>query len=72
MRVAVSGLKRVEKEEVAQTRAVRDELRRHCWLTGMRDFARRARIDPTNLNRTLKGRGEPGWLMLTKFKALLA
>ena len=69
---AASRLRRVESEEAEQTERVLDEVRRHCELTGLRRFARRARIDPANLNRVLKGRGEPSRLVLAKLQALLA
>ena len=69
---AASRLQRAESEEAEQTERVLDEVRRHCELTGLRRFVRRARIDPANLNRVLKGRRKPSRLMLAKLQALLA
>jgi transcriptional regulator with XRE-family HTH domain len=70
--IGVSRLQRAEREEVEQARSVLDRVRLHCRLTGLRRFARRAGVDPANLNRVLKGRNEPSLLMLAKLQALLA
>jgi transcriptional regulator with XRE-family HTH domain len=70
--VAVSRLQRIERDEAEQTNSVLEEVRRNCQLTGLRDFARRAGIDPANLNRILKGRRKPSQLVLAKLQALLA
>ena len=70
--MAVSRLQRAEQEEVAQTKCLLDEVRRYCKLRGLRYFARRAGEDPANLNRVLKGRGEPSRVILVKLQALLA
>ncbi len=68
----MSCLQRAEREEVEQTRSVLEEVRRRCKLEGLRSLARRAGLDPANLNRVLKGRGKPSRLMLAKLQALLA
>ena len=69
--VAVSRLHRAEREEVEQEQDVLDEVRRHCQLTSLRDFARRAGIDPANLARVLKGRSKPSRVMLVRLEATL-
>ena len=70
--VAVSRLQRAEREQVEQTSRVLAEVQRHCKLTGLRHLARRAGIDPANLNRVLKGGRKPSTLMLAKLQALMA
>ena len=70
--MAVSGLQKTAWEEAERERSVLDEVRRHCRITGLRRFARRAGVDPANLNRALKGWGKPSRLMLTKLQAFLA
>jgi transcriptional regulator with XRE-family HTH domain len=70
--MAVSRLQRAEREEAEHTKSVLDEASRHRKLTGLRHLARRAGIDATNLNRTLKGLRKPSSLMLAKLQALLA
>jgi hypothetical protein len=69
---AISHLQKAKREEAEQVRSVLDEVRRHCRLTGLRRFARRAGIDPANLARILKGRRNPSPLMLAKLQAILA
>jgi len=69
--VAVSGLERIAREETEETRDVLAKARRHCKLKGLRRFARRAGVDPANLNRVLKGRTKPSQLMLAKLEAAL-
>ncbi len=69
---AASRLQRAESEEAEQIKSVLDEARRRCKLKGLRNLARRAGIDPANLNSVLKGRGEPSRLVLAKLQALLA
>jgi transcriptional regulator with XRE-family HTH domain len=51
---------------------VLDKAKRHCELEGMRRFARRAGLDPANLNRALRGRTKPNPSMLVKLRAFLA
>jgi lambda repressor-like predicted transcriptional regulator len=70
--MAVTGLRRAELDETNQAKTVLDEARRHCKGSGLRHFARRAGVDPANLNRVLKGRTEPNQLMLAKLQAPLA
>jgi len=70
--MAVSCLERAGREEAEQTQGVLDEGRRCRELEGLRRFARRARIDPANLNRALEGRTKPSPLTLAKLQALLA
>ncbi len=72
LRVAVFRLQRAELEEAEQTKSVLEEVGRHGKLKGLRHLARRAGIDPANLNRVLKGRGSPSRLMMAKLQALLA
>jgi DNA-binding phage protein len=69
--MAVSRLQRAELEEAEQTRRVLEEVRRYCELGGLRCLAKRAGIDPANLNRALKGRTKPSPLMLMKLKKTL-
>lgn len=69
---ATSCLQRVQSEEAEQTNKVLDEVRRHCRFRGLRHLARRAGIDPANLNRVLIGRRKPSRSMLTKLQALFA
>jgi len=70
--VAVSGLERIAKEETEETRDVLAKARRHCKLKGLRRFARRTGVDPTNLARVLKGERKPSPLMLAKLRVILA
>ncbi len=70
--MAVSRLQRAESEGVEQARSVLEEVRRHSRFTGLRRFAKRAGVDPANLNRVLKGRGNPSQPMLAKLQAILA
>jgi len=70
--MAVSRLQRAQSEEADRTRSVLDDVRLRCRLTGLRRFARRAGVDPANLNGVLKGRTRPSLLMLAKLQALLA
>jgi transcriptional regulator with XRE-family HTH domain len=72
MCMAVSRLQRAESEEAEQTFCVLEEVRRRCKGPGLCHFARRAGVDPANLNRVLKGRTEPSLLMLAKLEAALA
>lgn len=69
--MAVSCLQSAERDEAEQARIVLDGVRLHCRLTGLRLFARRAGIDPANLNRVLKGHTKPSRLMLAKLEAAL-
>jgi transcriptional regulator with XRE-family HTH domain len=68
---AVSHLQRAESEEAEQCRNVLEEVERLCNLQGLRRLARRAGIDPANLNRALKGRTKPSMSMLAKLQATL-
>jgi len=70
--MAVSRLQRAESDEVDQAKIVLNEVRRRCNGSGLRRFARRAGIDPANLNRVLKGQRKPSPLMMAKLQALLA
>ena len=70
--IAVSRLQRAEREELEHTGGVLDEVRWHCQITGLRDFARRAGIGPSNLTRVLKGQSKPRQVTLAKLRALLA
>ena len=72
MCIAVSRLQSAQSEEIERTRSVLDDVRLRCRLTGLRRFARRAGVDPANLNGVLKGRTRPSLLMLAKLQALLA
>jgi transcriptional regulator with XRE-family HTH domain len=69
--VAVSRLERAGTEEAEQTKGVLGEARRYRKIEGLRKFARRAGIDPANVNRVLKGRRKPSRLMLAKLRATL-
>jgi transcriptional regulator with XRE-family HTH domain len=60
-----------QREEVEQTKDVLDEVRCHCQLTNLRDFARQAGIDPANLARVLKGRSKPSQVMLARLESTL-
>jgi len=57
---------------LSELSAVLLDVRLRCRLTGLRRFARRAGVDPANLNGVLKGRTRPSLLMLAKLQALLA
>jgi len=70
--MAVSRLRRSERDEAEQMRSVLEEVRRHCKLKGLRRFARQAGIDPGNLNRVLRGRVRPSVSILGKLQATLA
>ena len=70
--VAMSRLRRVVRDEAEQTKSVLDGVRRRCELEGLRQFARRARVDFANLNRALKGRTKPSPQMMAKLQAFLA
>jgi hypothetical protein len=72
MCVAVSRLQSAEMEEVEQTRSLLGEVRRRCKLERSRRFARRAGVDPANLNRVLENRRKPSKVMLAKPQVLLA
>jgi transcriptional regulator with XRE-family HTH domain len=69
--MAVSRLQRAESEEAEQTTSVLEEVRRHCKRSGLRPLARRAGMDPANLNGVLKGRRKPSQGMLMKLKKAL-
>lgn len=65
-------MRRAERDEAEQTDSVLEEVRRRCKLKGLRRLARRAGIDPGNLNRALKGQVRPSRLILAKLQALPA
>jgi transcriptional regulator with XRE-family HTH domain len=69
--MAVLRLQRSGRDEAENSRSVLDKVRRHCELKGLRQFARKVGIDLANLNRVLKGRGEPSRSMLAKLQASL-
>jgi hypothetical protein len=68
---AVSRLQSAEKEEVEQTRSLLGAVRRRCKLERLRRFARRAGVDPANLNRVLEDRRKPSKVLLAKLQATL-
>jgi hypothetical protein len=70
--MAGSRLRRSERDEAEQTRNMLEDVRRHCKRSGLRHFAKRAGIDPANLNSVLKSRRKPSPLMLAKLEAALA
>ena len=53
MCIAVSRLQSAQSEEIERTRSVLDYVRLRCRLIGLRRFARRAGVDPANLNGVL-------------------
>jgi hypothetical protein len=69
--MAVSRLRRAESEEADQANIVLEEARRNCEFECLRQFARRAGVDPANLNGVLKGRRRLSQLMLAKLQVTL-
>jgi hypothetical protein len=76
--LVASGLAEADDEAEAEadgdaddTRSVLEDVKRHCKLKGLRRLARRAGIDPANLNGVLKGRRKPSRMMLTKLESTL-
>jgi hypothetical protein len=68
---AISRLEREASEEAEHVREVLDAVRGRCQLLGVREFARRARVDCANLVKVLSGRRKPSQLMLVQLQVAL-
>lgn len=58
-------------EQAEYAREVLDGVRRYCQQVGVREVARQAGLDPSNLSRVLKGRRKPSQIILEKLRVLI-